>query len=373
MANRPARTACAVRGCGGTPDSRNQQVSRYCKMHTCIHFWIPLFPGAQPCQLQKTPTDSVCQHHVECQAYSCTNGRIECRNPASRPGEPQYRRLLYCFEHKCEERSCETLRKLDVGGRYYRYCENHNCAAVTATCYEKAMGGGFCARHKCAMCNREIETHSARFCRTHNTCEWIRNERCTRRKEAGFALCVRHRQCDIDVCSELKEAGSMFCRGHTCPIRGCTAAIDNLVFKICITHRCRYAGCGEHQMIGLSPHCSRHSCHHVNCTNSIDLWAIFCRTHACTHLGCRDEAEFEGRCRRHLRDFYQREAEDISRTRLEEMEQRLKTRIEELEQSLASTIRQSDQKIDELQRELDRERSYRCELERELERERRCR
>ncbi|KAI1480732.1 hypothetical protein F4774DRAFT_69805 [Daldinia eschscholtzii] len=287
------RKPCDAPCCRSEVERRDQTSSKYCKKHTCEHFWEPLF-NADRCQNHKQPEDSVCPLHIGCIAVGCMNGRIQYYD-RSRAGTSQYRRWRYCIDHKCSAPDCSNERAtVGTANQYRPFCGDHNCRADN--CPNRVIEGTDCCQaHKCQVPNCMTRADSrSRLCFIHNRCEWV-SPSCDRPKEMGRKYCAEHLRCQTPGCGRPKLDGSIHCAHHTCRERGCN--ISSGEFDFCLNHRCEWEEGCEHPRSG-DRYCLLHSCRSEGCPECVNDTGIFCDAHACSRDGCKVEAKpcLENKC-----------------------------------------------------------------------------
>ncbi|KAI5864402.1 hypothetical protein GGS23DRAFT_497818 [Durotheca rogersii] len=295
------KPGCAATCCRGRKDESGPVSSKFCKKHTCDHFYFPIPMKAPRCEFQKDPKDSVCPHHVICTVQGCECPRLQYRDPDN----PVFRRYKFCYDHKCALRECPEKRRPDGinQNQFMTYCDNHNC--IAEGCHSMVQAGrSCCERHTCGRPGcMAITVNQGRFCRTHNVCEW---PDCHQPKTDPHNLCRIHTQCSTAGCTVLKQIGSMHCANHTCFLRGCNNSTG--AFRLCTSHRCQFASCNEHRRTAPGAlHCPSHSCRSRGCRNGVEEETPYCEAHACEAPGCRLEAklEWEHKCLDHFKRRYE--------------------------------------------------------------------
>ncbi|KAI2632530.1 hypothetical protein GGS26DRAFT_80325 [Hypomontagnella submonticulosa] len=201
---------CRAPGCQLEVERRGQVASRFCRRHTCEHFWEPI-PGEQRCQNEKHPVDSVCSQHIGCQVPGCTNGRMQELDPQVTTGGPQYRRQRYCSYHKCSLRDCPNLRGfITASNRYHQYCDEHQRhpdECDTGTIYRRTRRCCQPPDYRTQECC-PLEENQVQDCSVYNTCA---RATCSRRKQrdqrANWVLIC---QCGWSGCT-YPMAGPCYC------------------------------------------------------------------------------------------------------------------------------------------------------------------
>ncbi|KAI1452304.1 hypothetical protein F4805DRAFT_41418 [Annulohypoxylon moriforme] len=295
------KTGCGFPCCKSRRDETGCMHSKYCKKHTCSHFYK--HDESPRCDKSKDPNDSVCINHRKCPVLNCNKAKIEvqiCTN------ELRFRRERYCSDHECSVEGCHEERKTLGGGeiRYTLYCVNHTC--VVDRCTEQRTGSLlWCNKHKCKKGNcSSLVVSNRQYCEAHNRCDW---PSCSNSKQAGKEYCTTHLQCETDGCENLKDfdSHSSHCSYHTCHERQCNNSSGD--YDYCNRHRCECEGCGEHKAIRLGEcrYCPRHSCQRDHCLERRCCRGVYCARHSCMGDGCgnvRDHGDF---CESHWQSNYE--------------------------------------------------------------------
>ncbi|KAI1087632.1 hypothetical protein F5B19DRAFT_62123 [Rostrohypoxylon terebratum] len=337
-----ARTGCSFPCCKSRRDETSRAPSKYCKKHTCAHFYIT--EEVPRCEKSKDPSDSVCPYHARCPIENCRKARIQIQveNPAD---ELRFKRQKYCGDHTCLHEGCTNMRSTLGQGRmdFRPYCNDHVCHADG--CTEKntrPCGGWYCKSHKCTNpgCSNQA-VDKCQYCEEHNQCE---TASCTNPKRPGKEFCITHLECETDGCHKLKESHSSHCSNHTCGERGCKTSSGN--FKYCQEHRCGYQDCGEHRAVE-GKFCPRHSCQRCGCQKQRCYRGMYCLTHTCTDHDCGDARDYGDFCENHYRGEYGRRIEE----RLDEDLRKMRIDIETKDLALEGQ-RQRLKELDEQVRRL---------------------
>ncbi|KAI1411299.1 hypothetical protein F5Y13DRAFT_166130 [Hypoxylon sp. FL1857] len=333
------KSECGVSNCKFPRDKSDCVPSKYCKKHTCEHFFSPS-PGRSRCEKWKVALESVCPHHMICPISGCNQGRVQFRPSAE---EPRFRREKYCYHHKCLVDGCGQLRSTLGQGPsgYQKYCNEHICRENG--CNVRHMEGFYvCENHKCERHGCHAPRSSPRFCNTHNRCEWVESGGCIQLKEENYDFCSIHLQCETLGCRSQKARNSRHCTRHTCHERDCKVSSGN--YDYCVEHRCGHEGCGEHRTRGATIYCARHSCHKGGCQLIKIARGQYCEAHICANSVCGNQRVLGELCELHFREQCVEEARaswDEDRQKLEDELDRNRTSMTNQD----AEIRQRDQEI----------------------------
>ncbi|KAL7624197.1 hypothetical protein AAE478_005756 [Parahypoxylon ruwenzoriense] len=140
MTGRHTKMECAAPSCKSRKDSSGPVASKFCKKHTCAHFYSRSPPGPR-CDNWKYPSDSVCPNHTCQRCDSIVEGNS-----------------VFCHTHNlCEVPGCDRPRT-NMNG----LCQSHLKCSIPTCQVPKANDSLFCLNHTCGErgCRKPNGNHS---------------------------------------------------------------------------------------------------------------------------------------------------------------------------------------------------------------------